>query len=133
MQNFDCLIIIYSLIGFTQSWKRNFKNVALQKQKTQFVKQEQYAKRNCAVELFKAHCAATINAKNTSFHKKIFVSAKNASATFLNKKVSYHKNSTHRRNQTQISRITSAGLSHHAIRAKLTMNNHTKSSHKSCD
>jgi hypothetical protein len=44
------------------------------KSKKQFVKQErntQNAKRNCAFELFKAHCAATINAKNASFHKKI--------------------------------------------------------------
>jgi hypothetical protein len=28
------------------------------------------AKRNCAFKVFKAHCAATINAKNASFHKK---------------------------------------------------------------
>jgi hypothetical protein len=40
------------------------------KSKTQF--RAQYTERNCAFELFKAHCAKTINAKNASFPKKIF-------------------------------------------------------------
>jgi hypothetical protein len=55
------------------------------KSKKQFLKQDpQYAKRNRAFELFKAHCAATINAKNASFHKKI-LSTKNATASLLNR------------------------------------------------
>jgi hypothetical protein len=41
------------------------------KSKTQFVKQDHNTqKRNCAFELFKAHFAATINAKNAIFVKK---------------------------------------------------------------
>jgi hypothetical protein len=55
-----------------QRWARNSKNVAPQKQKTICKTRAQYAKRNCAFELFKAHGTATINAKNASFHKKIF-------------------------------------------------------------
>jgi hypothetical protein len=58
-------------------WARNLKNVGRAtlkmlccKSKTQFVKQERDTqKRNPAFELFKAHCAAKINAKNVSFHK----------------------------------------------------------------
>jgi hypothetical protein len=43
------------------------------KSKTQVVKQERNMQtRNCAFELFKSHCAATINAKNASFRKKFF-------------------------------------------------------------
>jgi hypothetical protein len=45
------------------------------KSKTQnanFKTSAQYAKRNCTFELFTAHCTATINAKNISFHKKFF-------------------------------------------------------------
>jgi hypothetical protein len=49
----------------------NLKNVAPQKQNAIFKTRAQYAKGNCAFELFKAHCATTINAKNASFHKKI--------------------------------------------------------------
>jgi hypothetical protein len=54
------------------------------KSKTQFVKQErktQNAKRNCTFELFTAHCAATINAKNASFHTHKFFCARNATVT----------------------------------------------------
>jgi hypothetical protein len=41
------------------------------KSKTQFGKKRaEHAKRNCAFELFKVHCATTINAKNASFHKQ---------------------------------------------------------------
>jgi hypothetical protein len=53
------------------SWARNLKNNATQKQNAICKTRAQYAKDNCAFELFKAHCAATINAKNASFHKKI--------------------------------------------------------------
>jgi hypothetical protein len=54
------------------SWAPNLKNVAPQKQNAICKTRAQYAKRNFAFELFKAHCAATINAKNASFHKKFF-------------------------------------------------------------
>jgi hypothetical protein len=53
-------------------WVRNLKKVAPQKQNAICKPRVQYAKRNCAFKLFKAHCAATINAKNASFHKDIF-------------------------------------------------------------
>jgi hypothetical protein len=62
------------------SWARNLKNVATQKQNAICKTRAEYAKRNCAFELFKAHCAATINTKIASFQKKI-LSAKNANAT----------------------------------------------------
>jgi hypothetical protein len=53
------------------------------KSKMQFVKKRaQYAKLNCAFELFIVHCAATINAKNASFHQKKCC-AKNATSTLL--------------------------------------------------
>jgi hypothetical protein len=52
-----------------QRWARNLKNVAPQKQNAISKTWALDAKRNCAFELFKAHCAATINAKNGSFHK----------------------------------------------------------------
>jgi hypothetical protein len=55
-----------------QSWARNFKNVAAQKQNAICKTRAQYAKRNCAFELFKAHFAVTIDAKNVSFDKKFF-------------------------------------------------------------
>ncbi len=58
--------LLYSEVG------RNLANVAPQKQNAICKTRAQYAKRNCAFELFEAHCAATINAKNASFHKKIF-------------------------------------------------------------
>jgi hypothetical protein len=51
------------------------------KSKTQFVKEER--KTQLHLELFKVHCAATIHAKNASFHKNIF------KCNFLNKKVTY--------------------------------------------
>jgi hypothetical protein len=47
------------------------KNVALQTQNAICKARAQYVKRNCAFELFKAHCGATINAKNASFHKNV--------------------------------------------------------------
>jgi hypothetical protein len=50
---------------------RKLKKVAPQKQNAICKTRPQYAKRNCAFELFKAHCAATINAMNASFHNKI--------------------------------------------------------------
>jgi hypothetical protein len=50
---------------------RNLKNVAPQKQNAFCKTRAQYAKHNCAFEPFKAHCAATINAKSASFYKKI--------------------------------------------------------------
>jgi hypothetical protein len=56
------------------------KNVVPQKQNAICQTRVQYAKRNCPVKLFKAHCAATINTKNASFHTN-FLSAKKATAT----------------------------------------------------
>jgi hypothetical protein len=50
--------------NFKQRWGRNFKTVAPQKQNAICKARAQYAKCNCACELFKAHCAATINAEN---------------------------------------------------------------------
>jgi hypothetical protein len=41
-----------------------------QKQNAIYKPRAQYAKGNCILKLFKAYCAATINAKNASFHKK---------------------------------------------------------------
>jgi hypothetical protein len=58
--------------GNFHSWARNVKNVAPQKQNAIRKTRAQYPKRNCAFELFKAHCAATIKAKNASFHKNFF-------------------------------------------------------------
>jgi hypothetical protein len=54
---------------YRQRWECNFKNVAPQKQNTICKLRAQFSKLNCAFELFKAHCAAIINAKNASFHK----------------------------------------------------------------
>ncbi len=56
----------------THSWAHNLKNVAPQKQNAICKTRAQYAKGNCPFELFKAHCATTINAKNASLHKKNF-------------------------------------------------------------
>jgi hypothetical protein len=76
---------IFSCIASGYRWACTFKNVAPQKQNAICKTRARYAKRNCAFELFKAHCAATINAKNASLKKNF--SAKNASAIFFNKKV----------------------------------------------
>jgi hypothetical protein len=66
-----------------QGWARNFKNVAPQKQNVICKPRAQYAKRTCTFELFKAHCAASINAKNISFHKKTFKVQKMQGQLFL--------------------------------------------------
>jgi hypothetical protein len=55
-------------LGHQHRWARNLKNVALQKQNAICKTRAQYAKPNCAFELFKAHCAATINAKCNFSH-----------------------------------------------------------------
>jgi hypothetical protein len=60
------LVCPFGIVG------RNLKNIAPQKQNAICKTRTQYAKSNCAFELFKVNCAATINAKNTSFHKKTF-------------------------------------------------------------
>ncbi len=57
-------------VAIKHSWARNLITVAPQKKKAISKTRAQYANRNCAFELFKAHCAATIDAKNASFHKK---------------------------------------------------------------
>jgi hypothetical protein len=62
---------------------RNLKKVAPQKQNAIRKTRAQYAKRNCAFELFKAHCAATIYAKSTSFQQKI-IKRKERNAIFSN-------------------------------------------------
>jgi hypothetical protein len=54
---------------YTHSWALNRNTVAPQKQNAIRKTREQYAKGNYAFELFKAHCAATINAKNASKKK----------------------------------------------------------------
>jgi hypothetical protein len=51
----------------SHSWARNLKNVAPQKQNSIFKTRTQYAIRNCAFKLFKAHCTATIKTKNASY------------------------------------------------------------------
>jgi hypothetical protein len=66
------------------SWAHNIKNVAPQKQNAICKTRVQYAKRNCAIEQYKAHCATTINAKNASFHEKI-LKRKKRSCNFINK------------------------------------------------
>jgi hypothetical protein len=65
--------VVYNASGYflpyqLHSWARNLKNVAPQKQNAICKPSAQYAKRNCTFELLKAHCAATINANNASFH-----------------------------------------------------------------
>jgi hypothetical protein len=71
----------FLLFGVGRSWARNLKNVAQQKQNAICKTRAQYAKRNCAFELFKAHCAATINAKNASF--KFFFKHKEHNRNFI--------------------------------------------------
>jgi hypothetical protein len=56
---------------YIHRWARNFKNVAPQEQNAICETRAQFAKHNGAFELFKAYCAATINAKNESFHNNI--------------------------------------------------------------
>jgi hypothetical protein len=58
------IVLVYNM----QGWTCNVLKVAPQKQNAR----AQYAERNCAYKLFKAHNTATINAKNASFHNKIF-------------------------------------------------------------
>jgi hypothetical protein len=70
IQVFGCRI--YSM-RYWHRWAHNLKNVAPQKQNAICKTRAQYLKRNCAFELFKAHCAATINAKNASL-KFFFIS-----------------------------------------------------------
>jgi hypothetical protein len=55
---------------YWHSWARKLKKVAQQKKNAICKTRAQYAKRNCVFKLFKAHCAATINAKNASIPKK---------------------------------------------------------------
>jgi hypothetical protein len=78
------LATITIAMGSRHSWAPNIKNVAPQKQNAICKTRVQYAKRNCAFELFKAHCAATINAKNASFHEKI-LKRKKCNGNFINK------------------------------------------------
>ncbi len=61
---------------------RNLQNVAPQKQSEICKTRAQCAKRNCAFEIFKAHCAATINANNASFHTK-FLQRKERNRNFI--------------------------------------------------
>jgi hypothetical protein len=66
-----CWIIFYI---YRQRWARNFKNVAPQKQNVIYKTRAKDTKRNCAFETVKVYCAATINAKNISFHKNFLKS-----------------------------------------------------------
>jgi hypothetical protein len=52
------------MLGALHSWVRKLKKVAPQKQNAICKTRAQYAKCNCAFELFKALCAVTINTKN---------------------------------------------------------------------
>jgi hypothetical protein len=74
----------------------NIKNVALQKQNAICKTRAQYAKRNCAFELFRAHRAATINANNASFHKKIS-KHKKRNRNYINKVLRIKENSNLRK------------------------------------
>jgi hypothetical protein len=58
--------------------RATFKNVAPQKQNAICKLRAQYTKCNCAFKLFKAHCAATINAENAVFHKKVLKQAQDS-------------------------------------------------------
>jgi hypothetical protein len=73
------------LITYCQGWARNFKKVAPQKQNVICKLRAQYAKRNYAFNLFKAHCAATLNAKNASFHKFFFKGQRTQAQLFKRK------------------------------------------------
>ncbi len=90
----------------------------MQKQNAICKTRAQYTKRNCAFELFKVHCAATTNAKNASFHKKI-LKCKIRKGNFNT------ANSYFRKIRTRVFRSPSAGLNHHAIRAVLETIHHT--------
>jgi hypothetical protein len=69
-----------ALLHFCIVGRATLKNVAPRKQNAICKTRAQYAKRNCAFELLKAHCAATINAKPESFHKN---NLKHKEATLL--------------------------------------------------
>ncbi len=56
-----CTVSVFSIVGGA---------IALQQQNAICKTSAQYAKGNCAFELFKAHFAATIDTKNASFTKK---------------------------------------------------------------
>jgi hypothetical protein len=75
------------------------------KSKLQFVNQERNTQNTIALLNYLKHIAPQqlMLQKNGSFKKKIY-SSKNASATFLNKKVSAQLNSSVHRIQTWISR-----------------------------
>jgi hypothetical protein len=94
----------------SHSWARNLKNVAPQKQNSIFKTRAQYAIRNCAFKLFKAHCTATIKTKNASLKKKI-CKPKERKRNFI-KAISWIG-----RIQTWDFRILIAVLNHHAISA----------------
>ncbi len=100
------------------SWARNIKNVVPQKPNAICKTRAQYAKRNCAFELFIAHCAATINAYNASFHKKNF-KCKKRNRNLNNKILLSTANSYLRMIRTWALRFTRAGLNHCAIRVNL--------------
>jgi hypothetical protein len=92
----------------------------------------QYAKRNCAFELIKAHCAATINAKNGSFHIQKFKAQRMQPQQYILNNHQLCKFLCHK-TRSRVHRLQGAGLNHYAIRANLTKFDHTKTSDKSCD
>jgi hypothetical protein len=75
----------YSWVNDAQGWASNFKNVAPQKQNPIRKPREQYAKRNCAFDYLK-HIAPQQLMLRIQIPTKNVYRAKNASATFLNKK-----------------------------------------------
>jgi hypothetical protein len=84
----------------------------------QFEKRAQYAKRNCAFALFKAHCAATV----TVMLSKKLVKRKERNRNFFKKeslKPDKFLDSQDLNTDFQISRLPSARLNHQAMRADL--------------
>jgi hypothetical protein len=87
-----------------QGWARNFQNAAPQKQNTIYKLKAQNAICYCAFKLFKAHCAASSNAKNANFHNR-FLSAKMERAIQVNPHLG--------RFRAWIFRLPSTGLDHY--------------------
>jgi hypothetical protein len=104
-------------------WARNLKNIAL-KSKTQFVKQERNMQDAIALFNYLKRIALRQLMLRLQVFTKRFLSAKNATATFLNKKVLSQVNSKVRRIRTRFFRLPSAGLNHHGIRATLNKGHH---------
>jgi hypothetical protein len=86
--------------GHMHSWACNLKNIAPQKQNANWKTRVQYAKRNRAFELFKAHCAATINAQERKFLQQKNLRRKKRNCNFINKILHGKANSNLRKFRT---------------------------------